>query len=70
MKKVPVDENLLIKDILFQENVRKEIENFFARTSSKQENNKNNGFKFYAVGREEWKLNHDQVKFMRSMQEG
>jgi hypothetical protein len=51
MKKVPIDENLLAKDLLFREGVEDQIKDFFAKTSSKNENKANSGFKSYAVGR-------------------
>jgi hypothetical protein len=53
-----VDENLLVKDLLFREGVEEQIKDYFAKTTTKQDNKKSSGFKFYAVGREEWKISH------------
>ncbi len=52
LKKIPVDENLLAKDLLFREGVEDQIKDYFAKTSSKNESKVNSGFKYYSVGRE------------------
>ena len=69
MKKVPVDENLLAKDLLFREGVEDQIKDYFSKTSSKNENKVNSGFKYYAVGREEWKITVQEKQYLRSKYE-
>lgn len=66
LRKVPVDENLLVKDLLFREGVEDQIRDYFAKTSTKKESKKNSGFKFYAVGREEWKISMSETQYLRS----
>ena len=56
LKKVPIDENLLVVDQTFRKGVEERVKDYFARTTSQKESKKQTGFKYYALGREEWKI--------------
>lgn len=66
MKKVPVDENLLVKDLTFRNAVEEKIKEYFNKTSNKKENKKSTGFKYYALGREEWKVDLEETNYLRA----
>lgn len=66
LKKVPVDENLLVKDLTFRNAVEDKIKEYFNKTSSKKENKKSTGFKYYALGREEWKVDLEETNYLRA----
>ena len=40
LKKVPVDENLLVKDLTFRNGVEEKIKEYFTKTSSKKDSKK------------------------------
>jgi hypothetical protein len=61
LKKIPIDENLLAKDTIFREGVEDQIKDYFKKTSTKAESKANSGFKFYAIGREEWKISSQET---------
>lgn len=65
LKKVPVDENLLVKDLTFRNGVEEKIKEYFTKTSSKKDNKKSSGFKYYALGREEWKIDLEETNYLR-----
>lgn len=66
LKKVPIDENLLVKDLLFKQNVEKQVKDYFAKTTGRKDEKKNSGFKFYALGREEWKIDLEETNYLRA----
>jgi hypothetical protein len=66
LQKVPVDENLLVKDVEFRNKVEQEVKDYFARTTSQKEVPKNTGFKYYGLGREEWKIDLEETHYLRA----
>ena len=45
-----------MKDLTFRNGVEEKIKEYFTKTSSKKDSKKSSGFKYYALGREEWKI--------------
>lgn len=43
-----------------------EIKDYFFRTSNQKEVQKNTGFKYYAMGREEWKIDLEETAYLRA----
>ena len=41
---------------MFREGVEDQVKEYFHKTTTKSENKVNSGFKYYSLGREEWKI--------------
>ena len=50
----------------FIQNVEKQIKEYFSKTAGKKEDKKTSGFKFYALGREEWKVDLEETNYLRA----
>lgn len=55
-----------MKDLTFRNAVEEKIKDYFNKTSSKKENKRTTGFKYYALGREEWKIDLEETNYLRA----
>ena len=46
------------------------MKEYFSRTTSQKESKKQTGFKYYALGREEWKVDLEETNYLKNKFEG
>ena len=65
LKHAQVEELVLAADLTFREQVEGEIRQYIQEMKNKKENKIKTGFKSYAIGRDQWKLEAEEVNFMK-----
>jgi len=65
IKKTQIDETIIATDLTFRDQVESEIKRYFEELETKKDNKNKTGFKSYSLGRDEWKLETEEINFMK-----